>query len=652
MSLSSFESEELNDFTIITGKNGTGKTQLIQLINQINTGRKPPSVESFQIIPNVNKIQVEGLTNNVLKELNHQNWIEQLKNIISEYNSLRPFAKKFTDICVTYNTWPNLQTSEKFLKSIENSMEVSELNKLIKNVILERNPKSHLHDTYEQNYLTLIQYLNYSSNINSLKIAKKISNFLGKDFDKLTESDFHNVPISDEDLSKPQLFDSALNKILYNYCKRRDQNARLFFEKKEYNKINNSIPDHEYIEKFRPPWEVLNSILARHDFDFKFDSIEREQFSQDVRIQFILRNNQGIEVNPASLSSGERVIFGLLVKLFQNEYYNSNLSFPNLIVFDEPDAHLHPELSGLLIDVLRKTFVIDLGIKVIVSTHSPSTVALSPDDSIFEIKNYPKTELKKIDKDRALDILTGHLPTLSIDYKNHKQIFVESPTDVEYYQTIFNKIYNEERLPYKLYFISNSAGKGNSNEVIKIVQKIRESGNKTSFGIIDWDLNNKRNEYVYVHGENSRYSIENFLFDPLYVSVLLMEMEAHNIFEELDIERTYNQYSIGNESNEFLQSVADWFFNSYYKFFNHNEKDKSDFIKIEYYNKKNINIPKWFAHFKGHDFELRIKKVFPCLEGKFTSDGDLKRKLSTIIGKCFPLTPKDSIDLIKNIIRH
>ena len=35
MSLSSFESEELNDFTIITGKNGTGKTQLIQLINQI-----------------------------------------------------------------------------------------------------------------------------------------------------------------------------------------------------------------------------------------------------------------------------------------------------------------------------------------------------------------------------------------------------------------------------------------------------------------------------------------------------------------------------------------------------------------------------------------------------------------------------------------
>ena len=66
-------------------------------------------------------------------------------------------------------------------------------------------------------------------------------------------------------------------------------------------------------------------------------------------------------------------------------------------------------------------------------------------------------------------------------------------------------------------------------------------------------------------------------------------------------------------------------------------------------NKKNINIPKWFAHFKGHDFELRIKKVFPCLEGKFTSDGDLKRKLSTIIGKCFPLTPKDSIDLIKNI---
>ena len=105
-----------------------------------------------------------------------------------------------------------------------------------------------------------------------------------------------------------------------------------------------------------------------------------------------------------------------------------------VIILDEPDAHLHPEMSNILIKALNETFVKKIGIKVIITTHSPMTVALAPEESIFQLNNHPETFLKKISKDDALKNLTNGLPSLTIDYENHRQVFVESPTDLFYFQ--------------------------------------------------------------------------------------------------------------------------------------------------------------------------------------------------------------------------
>jgi predicted ATPase len=122
------------------------------------------------------------------------------------------------------------------------------------------------------------------------------------------------------------------------------------------------------------------------------------------------------------------------------------LSFPELIILDEPDAHLHPEMTKLLIDVLEETFVKKYKIKVIITTHSPSTIALSPIKSIYELRNNNNSGLIKISKDDALKLLTGFIPTLSIDYQNHKQVFVESPVDAKYYQIVHDKLQQTNEL--------------------------------------------------------------------------------------------------------------------------------------------------------------------------------------------------------------
>ncbi len=468
----------------------------------------------------------------------------------------------------------------------------------------------------------------------------------------MNESDFYLTPIPDYFLDDPKLFGSQLEYVFYNYAKRRDQNQRLFFEKETYNDRNDSISDDEFVKNFIPPWVSINEILGQHNLDFKFKGIERQDFTSEANISFqLVKTTIGKDIEFQHLSSGEKVIIGLIIKLFTSQYYNDKLEFPELIILDEPDAHLHPEMSKLLIDVLNGTFVQKLGIRVILTSHSPSTIALCPDNSIYQLKNEPTTSLKRIEKEDALEILTGHLPTLSIDYKNHKQVFVESPTDIVYYQTIFNKLNQANKYSYRLYFISNSYGKGSCEQVIKIVDDIRTTGNQTSYGIIDWDLKNRETDYVKVHGLGNRYNVENYLYDPIYISILLMNLKAHNVYNELGIDETINQYSLGGESNEFLQNISDWFFAKYYETHKVDEEKQNELAEIEYLNGKKINVPKWYLEFSGHDFEKRIKDIFSAIEGRYRSEGELQKEISLIVGKCFPFIPKDSELLIERIIK-
>ena len=293
-------------------------------------------------------------------------------------------------------------------------------------------------------------------------------------------------------------------------------------------------------------------------------------------------------------------------------------------------------------------FIQKFGIKVLVTTHSPSTIALCPEDSIYELKNHEASSLEKISKDDALQLLTGFIPTLSLDYKNHKQIFVESPTDVEFYQTIHDKLQQDKKLSNKLYFISNALGKGNSTLVCETVNSIRHSGNKTSYGIIDWDLKSDPTDNIYVHGYNERYSVENFVLDPVYLICLLLDMDdAHNISKELKFGSAYNQFSIGNETNERLQEISNYVFDQLKKEFPVYKKE-TETIEISYINGKSILWPKWYAQMQGHQLEEKLRKVFTALN-KFSGEGVLQNKISLIIGKCYPFVPSSTVELLESI---
>ncbi|WP_425077886.1 AAA family ATPase [Psychroserpens sp. S379A] len=646
-SLEAFESEELNNLTIITGENGSGKSQLLDLIGKKFTNDKSVNSISIDLIPNINNVQVEGIEKVGTTQVSHDQWKAIVKRQLDLYKKLTTTGKEF----LKYIVDENLQSKIKSKKTRESLSNKSEYKSLVKKNYCEINNRP-LDDVPSINFNhenTVIRQISNSANISVFHFITELCKLKNKPESELTDADFFNSPIQEDLIDSGDLFSSQVELIFYNYAKRRDINRKEFFYKKEEGEDNNSISDADFVSNFVPPWDLINDIFIKHSINFYFKGVEKRDFTLEAPIDFKLyKKTTNASIPFIDLSSGEKVIIGLIIKLFTTEYYGESMTFPDLLILDEPDAHLHPEMSKLLLDVLKDTFVDKFKINVILTTHSPSTIALSDEDSIFQLRNESNSGLKKITKNKALKILTGFIPTLSIDYKNHRQIFVESPTDVNYYQSLQDKHLQFQSLPYKLYFISNSAGKSNCSQVYKIVKEIRDSGNQTSFGIVDWDLKNKPTDFVFVHGFEQRYSVENFILDPIYIICLLIEMKnAHNICALIGIDNTYNQYLIGNEPSQKLQEFSDCFFKEFEKKFPAFKADSEKQV-VKYLNGREINIPKWYLKMQGHEIVEKVKLIFPALN-KFSNEGDIQNTLSFLMTKCYPFVPKDTISIFEQI---
>lgn len=74
---------------------------------------------------------------------------------------------------------------------------------------------------------------------------------------------------------------------------------------------------------------------------------------------------EGIQLNPSNLAAGAKV-FAVLKLLSQNGFLNSR----TLLLLDEPEVHLHPKWQNILAKLIV-LLVKDMGVKVVMTTHSP-----------------------------------------------------------------------------------------------------------------------------------------------------------------------------------------------------------------------------------------------------------------------------------------
>ncbi len=157
-----------------------------------------------------------------------------------------------------------------------------------------------------------------------------------------------------------------------------------------------------------PPWNLLNEILETSGLPFRVDTpavIRPTSLTYENRYELRLRDiERDLEVPFQDSSSGEKVIMSTVLWRYGAEQTGRHY---RLLLLDEPDAHLHPSLTRRFLEVIRKVFVEERGVRVIMTTHSPSTVSLVPEESLFEMQRDDPRIRAASSKARAVTLLTA-----------------------------------------------------------------------------------------------------------------------------------------------------------------------------------------------------------------------------------------------------
>ncbi|WP_426124595.1 ATP-binding protein [Pseudomonas sp. PSPC2-3] len=371
-----------------------------------------------------------------------------------------------------------------------------------------------------------------------------------------------NIPVADlseehirlnfDELSDTPFGLSNISFISNSYRRRINENEfntwRALVKHKEINYVEEDDVD-EYFG--RKPWDVINSMLEMvFDEKFVFSVPDESSDAYDYVAQLMLKGS-GEVLTPDALSSGERTLLWLVLTLFNTQYGKTIASaVPKLLLIDEPDAFLHPKMVEKLYTVLN-TFTKIFGTYVFITTHSPTTVALAPLDSIYVVD---ESGAFLVQKDLAISELLDGVNQISLDPENRLHVFVESFYDANLFNALYTHLRGVENAidsKVSLSFIPSGGkvpsariveamhslvsqnaelvskvvaainGVGSCAHVYGVVESFTDVSSKYVRGVVDWDLHNKPAPGVVVFAEGYAYTTENIGLDPISILLLL-----------------------------------------------------------------------------------------------------------------------------------
>lgn len=390
------------------------------------------------------------------------------------------------------------------------------------------------------------------------------------------------------------------------------------------------------------PWESINQVANAAGFRYILDTPNLEEEKFDI----LLKDKEtGTVIDADSLSSGEKVIFSLILAM----YTSSDQHHPDLILFDEPDAYLHPTLSKKMLDAIQNVFVKQYGIKVILTTHSPSTVAIAPEESIYAICR-ENGILEKSSKNKAIQVLTAGISSLSIYYDKVYQVFVEADNDNNYLSQVFTIACDRGILNPEIHlnFVNlDQDNDGGCAKVNRVVSLLTEAGNHSVYGVIDWDGKNNGNERIVILGGGSRYAVDNYILDPLAVSLLFLLESEEKL--KIGFDQKDSIVSVKNKTTEELQQVMDKILTKIHEHLKEPVEASEDLVNYKTLDGQTFYLPKWFVQNKGHKIREAYQLAFPFLK-KYGSEKGLYNK---IINVCYlnycEFIPNDIICTLKEL---
>lgn len=398
-SIAAFEDIELPDFTVLTGLNGAGKTHLLRNIKD-------------------GKISVEGISPSGI------HYYDSLSYRYKEPPALNvQQIKQQTDqswLLFKGSGKPNVNWMSKAQQIYERIFGKNE--NLESNIWTSRSPDLQDAEKYDQYEKSIESQI--FSNPNFLKHQKhhEIKNALKKVHKPLHAIDSEEFgEMFTPNSQSEHLLSWSLSVIFTKY-----KIKQFLWAHKQFD-CGVSKPSAQLYQEFEvtqtPPWKLVNDVLRtihqyggeRSVFNFEVTDPSDEVLMVDSYQNYVFSpqltdRELGQPRSFTDLSSGEQTLLALAISIFQT---SDSYQLPDLLLLDEIDSSLHPSMAKAMLNTLQDIFVAR-GTSVILATHSPSTVALAPNESVHLIsKSDGSVTASRATQGEAIQILSEGFVALS-----------------------------------------------------------------------------------------------------------------------------------------------------------------------------------------------------------------------------------------------
>lgn len=449
LSIDKFDPVEVGDFAVITGVNGSGKTHLLRAIRNGSVSADAIGIDDI-VFFDLFEFQLENEDEYVLRQL-----LEEKQIVWSAFDNKdqqSPYGRAVFK-AITENF-----LSREEIKAVEGIASSKKINLLeLSHEDLGNDQLSQKFGEWKRNLLEIFRAENLQENHtaqNFLRLLKSVQRFPHN----IDEPEFFQK--YETSVMKENLIPTQLGKIFMEYRINEFIAAHEGYE--HGNRAANAGPrlgdparsGHDRYDG-AAPWEVINEFLEAYTGG-KYsvthpESIPVASFvSRSLTFKPKLVNSEkDIAVSYGDLSSGEKVLFMLALCMFKA---STRSVFPRLLLLDEIDATLHPSMIKNLLAVIDDV-LLNKGTKVVLATHSPTTVALVPEERIFVVNPGGPNRIAKATKNDAIQVLTEGYMTMEdtikmLDQTTKRKICVISEGDnVDYIKkavSIFAKEHVEQ----------------------------------------------------------------------------------------------------------------------------------------------------------------------------------------------------------------
>ncbi|BCQ29991.1 ATP-binding protein (plasmid) [Caballeronia sp. NK8] len=357
-----------------------------------------------------------------------------------------------------------------------------------------------------------------------------------------------------------------------------------------------------------PPWEQFNRMCREADVGLEILSptVERKIMAPpsgpyELRIRDLER---GTVVSEAGASSGERIMLHVVAWRFLAEA--SGVRY-DLILLDEPDAHLHPSLVRKFLRLLENILVRQHGARLIVTTHSPTTVALSPKDSVFALRRHGSPRIESVENVSSLIArLTDGL--VAVD-PTTRFVVLEGKTDEPFFSHVWSLLMEagHPAFPGVAFFKRDGCAK-----VRETVRFLREWDFNRFFGILDRDA--PPNENVPEPGlfVLKRNGVENYLFDPLnvWLCLWLNHKKMHAQLHQLPDLRIGGGHQLRQMPTHELQEIVNSVCTVVRPFLENTSASAGDPIDAHFANGLRLSYPRWTFEHDDHSLAVAVRAAF------------------------------------------